>query len=90
MTDEEAVRACDWWTTDVGETRAIGTTSDPMVGLHFGADEYLREPWSNPGKLGWSILVPRFVVRREMNERVENPVYRLIEAEIERRKEKTQ
>jgi hypothetical protein len=85
MTDEEAVRACDWWTTDITGTKAIGTTSDPLVGLHFGGDEYQREPWSNPAKRGWALLVPRYVPGAEG--KIENSVYRLVEAEIERRKE---
>jgi hypothetical protein len=85
VTDEEAVRLC-WWTTSVAETVAIGTTSNALAGLHFNGTEYQREPWSNPGKLGWTVYVPRYVPGPEG--KVENPVYRLIEAEIERREEK--
>jgi hypothetical protein len=85
MTDEEAVRLC-WWTTSVAETVAIGTTSNALAGLHFNGTEYQREPWSNPGKLGWTVFVPRFVPGPGET-RVENPTYRLVMAEIKRRKE---
>jgi hypothetical protein len=88
MTDEEAIARVEFWTTDPAGTRAYGTTLDPLLGLHFGGDEYRAEGWSNPGRRGWAITIPRFVVRRKTKERVENPVYRLIEAEIQRRKEK--
>jgi hypothetical protein len=88
--DEEAVQAVEFWTTDIAETKAIGTTSDPTAGLHFAGDEYRREGWTNPHNLGWSILVPRWrVVLNDEGEkaRAEHPVYSLIIEEIERRKE---
>jgi hypothetical protein len=85
MTTEEAVRACEFWTTDPAGTRAYGTTLDPLLGLHFAGDEYRVEGWSNPGKLGWSITIPRSITTPEG--KLENPVYRLVEAEIQRRKE---
>jgi hypothetical protein len=85
MTDEEAVRACDWWTTDIAGTRAYGTTTDPMAALHLGGDEYLREGWSNPAKRGWAVTVPRYIPGPE--EKVENSVYGLVIAEIQHRAE---
>jgi hypothetical protein len=87
VTDEEAVARVEFWTTDSAGTRAYGTTLDPLLGLHFGADEYQVEGWSNPGRRGWAITVPRYVPGPEG--RTENPIYRLVEIEIaHRRKEK--
>jgi hypothetical protein len=88
VTTEEAVSRCDFWTTNVAETIAIGSTSDPLVGLHFNGDEYQRERWSNPSKLGWGITVPRWVVHEDEDgerTRIENLAYRMIVAEIARR-----
>jgi hypothetical protein len=85
MTDEEAVARVEFWTTDPAGTRAYGTTLDPLLGLHFGADEYQVEGWSNPGRRGWAITIPRFITTPK--EKLENPVYGLVEAEIQRRKE---
>ena len=91
MTTEEAITACEFWTTNVTETLAIGTTAKLEVGLHFNGDEYQRERWTNPSKLGWSIGIPRWINRRDEEGelvRVENLAYRMIEAEIERRRER--
>jgi hypothetical protein len=74
MTNEEAVQACEFWTTDIAETKAIGTTLNPMVGLHFDGDQYQRSRWLNPDRVGWSLTIPR-----------SSPVYELIVAEIARR-----
>jgi hypothetical protein len=81
MTTEEAVRACEFWTIDLAETKALGTTSNPTVGLHFNGDEYQPEVYTNPARRGWAIRVPRYVPNGE-----ENEAYRMVAAEIERRR----
>ena len=84
MTTEEAVKACEFWTTNLAETMAFGSTSDPEVGLHFNGTEHQREAYSNPGKLGWTITVGRWVKGKDIGQ-AENDAYRLVAAEIERR-----
>ena len=89
MTTEEAVRDPDtWWTTNIAETIAIGTTSNPIVGLHFNGDEYQRTRWLNPEVKGWAITIPRWTPHRDEDGemiRVENQAYTRVVEEIERR-----
>jgi hypothetical protein len=84
---KEAVRRCEFWTTTVSETRALGSTSDPEVAEHFGAlnskDEFQWERWSNPERRGWAIYVPRWTGSKD--DRTENAAYTMIVEEIERR-----
>jgi hypothetical protein len=81
VTDEEAVARVEFWTLTVAESGAIGVTSDPLIGLHLNGVEHRRAP----GKLGWSITVPRYVPGPEG--KVENSVYGLVTAEIQHRAE---
>lgn len=80
MTAEEAVRACEFWTTSLGGNIAIGSTSNPEIGLFFNGEEFQHEAWTNPSRRGWSIKVPRSVTGKE------NLAYQLVLKEIERRK----
>jgi hypothetical protein len=90
MNPQEAVRRCEWWGRNNAETQAFGSTADPEVGLYFQSDEFPYEQWTDPkGRQGWAIKIPRYLTEvDEKGEKVtsENPVYRLIEQEIERRK----
>lgn len=84
MNLEEAIQAC-WWTTDVAESKAIGTTSDPEAGDFFNGKEFPYEQFSDPnGRQGWTIIVPRWTGNPE--EQIENAAYRKIVQEIERRR----
>lgn len=95
MTTEEAVKACEFWTTTLAETQALGSTANPEVAEHFGCltnkNEYQPERWSNPDRRGWAINVPRWVMNPKLDpspdwpEKVENAAYTMIAAEIERR-----
>lgn len=92
MNTEEAVRACDFWTTNEAETLAIGSTSNPEVAAFFevsSKDEFDHERWTNPGKRsGWSFTIPRWISlpdRPDKGLRVENLAYQMIVEEIERR-----
>lgn len=90
MTAEQAIRAC-WWTTNVTETIAWGSTSDPEAAEFFGAlndrDEFKLEAWTNPNRRGWAVKVPRWLQSQTIPEaKIENVRYQQIVAEIERRK----
>jgi hypothetical protein len=85
VTPEEAVARCEWWGRNEAETMALGSTRDPVIGAYFDGEEFRFEQWSNPGgSLGWAIRVPRFITGEDIG-RTENPLYALIEQEIERR-----
>lgn len=93
MTTEEAIRECEFWTTNIAETQAWGTTRNPMIGLHFPSDEYQAERWTAPERRGWAITIPRWHWNRnEDGERVrtENLLYQMIVKEIQRRYEQGQ
>jgi hypothetical protein len=75
MSPEEAVRACEFWTTSVAGNIAIGSTRNPRVGIALHGKEFQPEAWSAPEKRGWTIQISRS----------EETLFRLIEEELERR-----
>jgi len=83
---EEAVRACEFWTTSPAGNQAYGTTLNPQVGAFFGGDEYQPERWTQPHRRGWAISIPRYTPAVDQDTRTENPLYQLVVAEIDRRK----
>ena len=86
MTPEEAVRRVEFWTTNVAETAAWGSTRDPEAGVFFEAKDIPAEQFSKPnGALVYAISVPRYFYSREEG-RVDNLLYSLVLQEIERRK----
>jgi len=100
VTVDEAVTACDFWTTNVAETKAIGSSTDPEIAAAFNCTiSHPRDIRQNPdGPRNYDIRVPRWltktdditgeIVRSEdgLPMRVESSAYILIVAEIERRK----
>lgn len=92
MTSEEAVAACEFWTTNMAESMAMGSTTSEEVATAFGATVSLpRCQYSDPqGTRNWQVNVGRWIsVEDEQTgerEVQENPVYTMIAAEIERRK----
>ena len=81
-----------WWTTNVAETQAWGSTSDEEVAAFFHCTVSMpRQAWTDPaGPRCWDVRVPRWlnVMNEETGERelVENDAYTRIVEEIERRK----
>lgn len=73
---EEAIRECEFWTTNVPGTVAIGSTRKPEVGMYFNAPSIEAEGATDPhGPRIWGITVGRLY-----------DGWDLIMEEIERRK----
>jgi hypothetical protein len=82
LTTEEAVKACEFWTTTASV--ALGTTRDPKIGAFFEGDEFPWE-WSKPnGPKGWAIRIPAKV--RDGPFTIDNIAFKMVEQEIERRR----
>lgn len=81
MKTEEAIRLCEFWT--MTGSAALGTTSNPEVGIFFDGDEFEWEAFSNPGRKGWAIRVPKQT--KDGPFFVDNMAFKLIEQEIEKR-----
>lgn len=92
MTPEEAVSACEFWTTNMTETVAIGSTTSEEIAGALGANVSLpRCQYSDPqGARNWKIDIGRWRTHEdeETGERTvyENPLYIRIAEEIDRRK----
>jgi len=79
MSRKEAVAACEFWTTNVAETQAWGTTRSEQVGRALrGVGGYTA-----PGHRYWAMTFPRW--RRLNGKVIENPRYLRAAAEITRR-----
>jgi len=79
MTEAEAIRECEFWTTNVAGTIAIGSTRNPEIGMYFNVPPAYQRPAqeiSDPDG-------PRYF---GINVGQRSPVFELILAEIERRK----
>jgi hypothetical protein len=94
VTPTEAVTACEFWTTNLAESLAMGSTTSEDIAAAFSCTVSLpREQWTNPdGPRNWNVNVSRWLAHRDENtgERVsvENPLYLEIAAEILRRETK--
>ena len=79
MTEAEAIRECEFWTTNQAGTVAMGSTRNPEIGLFFNVPPAYQRPAeeiSDPhGPRYFAINVGR-----------SSPVFEPILAEIERRK----
>lgn len=83
MTTEQAIAECEFWTTNVTETIAIGNTSNEEIGATFGGIRFMADKKTDSH--GWSITVHRMISGSAVGA-VENPLYIAIVAEIERRR----
>jgi hypothetical protein len=81
-----------WWTTNVAETQAWGSTTDPAVAEFFNCTVSMpRQVWTDPtGPRNYEVRVTRWlnILNEETGERelVENEAYLAIVTEIEKRK----
>lgn len=92
MTPQEAISRCEFWTTNVSETQAIGSSTNQEIAALFGCNVSTpRCYWSDPtGPRHWDIRVRRWLTERVEATgeklRIENPLWLMVLDEIERRK----
>lgn len=92
MTSQEAIERVAFWTTNVAESQAIGSSTDPELGAFFNCSVSMpRCQWSDPnGPRHFDIRVPRWLNRydEETNQltQVENDLYLMVVAEMEHRR----
>lgn len=91
MKPQEAVSGCDFWTTNVSETQALGSSTSPEIAHLFGCNVSTpRCIWSDPeGPRHYDIRVARFLRQRDQETHemlvIDNPLYSMVVEEITRR-----
>ena len=89
MTTNQAIRLCEFWTTNLAESVAIGSTVNQEAGETLGFPSIALQQASDPqGPRVWSGNVPRWVADTASDDPravVENPTYTAVAREISER-----